>query len=61
MKKWILFALALLVVAAVAYLILGRGSSATASEATPQAAELPAVKASQEVVADAMVVPGGSI
>jgi multidrug resistance efflux pump len=60
MKKWILFALALLVVAAVAYLILGRGSSATASEATPQAAELPAVKASQEVVADAMVVPAQS-
>jgi HlyD family secretion protein len=57
MKKWILIALALVVVGAVAYVVLGRGTSATASEATPQAAELPAVKASQEVVADAVVVP----
>jgi multidrug resistance efflux pump len=57
MKKWILIALALVVVGAVAYAVLGRGTSATASEATPQASELPAVKASQEVVADAVVVP----
>jgi len=60
MKKWILLAMALLAVAAVVYVVLGRGSSATASEATPQAADLPAVKASQEVVADAVVVPARS-
>jgi HlyD family secretion protein len=60
MKKWILLAVALLVVAAVVYVVLGRGSSATASEAAPQDADLPAVKASQQVVADAIVVPARS-
>jgi HlyD family secretion protein len=57
MKKWILIVLALVVAAGVAYVIFGRGASATASEAAQQATAQPPVKASNEVVADAVVVP----
>lgn len=60
MKKWILIALALVAAAAVAYVVLGPGIMATASDATPEAAEIPVAKASDQVVADALVVPAKS-
>ena len=63
MKKWIIGFVALAIVGVVAYVILTQGGlSATASESTPEAAtgEIPAVKANNEVVADAVVVPAQS-
>jgi HlyD family secretion protein len=59
MKKYLIGMIVLAVLAVTAYLILGRGGiDAAASQATPEsAADIPAVKAREEVVADAMVVP----
>jgi HlyD family secretion protein len=60
MKKVLIGVVVVAILAAGAYLAYSRfGPSATASTATPEAAaeELPAVKASTDVVADAVVVP----
>jgi HlyD family secretion protein len=59
MKKWMIGIVILVVLAVAAYLAFGRGGfSASASQPTAEAAqELPPVKASQEVVSDAVVVP----
>jgi HlyD family secretion protein len=59
MKKWVIGIIVLAVLAVTAYLILGRGGiHAAASQATPEAAaDIPVVKARDEVVADGVVVP----
>jgi HlyD family secretion protein len=59
MRKWIIGVVVIVVLAVAAYLLLVRGGvSATAAQTTPQAtAQLSPVKAGNEVVADAVVVP----
>ena len=62
MKKWIIGIVVLAVLGIVGYVVVTQGGlNATASELTPEAAaDIPPVKASSEVVADAVVVPARS-
>ncbi|MGD2206141.1 MAG: biotin/lipoyl-binding protein [Anaerolineae bacterium] len=62
MKKWIIGVVILAVVAGAAYLVVSRsGLGASATAATPEPiGDLPPVKASDEVVAEAVVVPARS-
>ena len=62
MKKWLIGILILVVLAGSAYLAWGLTARATGPEEAPEASpELPVVKASNDVVADAVVVPARSV
>jgi HlyD family secretion protein len=62
MRKWVIGVIILVVLGGVAYVVLSQGGlHAAASQAPPAAAEeIPPVRASSEVVADAVVVPARS-
>jgi HlyD family secretion protein len=61
MKKWFVVLVVIIVLGGAAYIFVGRDMIARASQNTPAATpELPPVKASDEVVADAVVVPAHS-